>query len=131
MARSIEQGQSQNVEVESGVDIDLELRTKKYWHEFGFPGDPPRSGTPVMKQLLRSCQQYESYVSNPKLQGATGWEGGRRQTHEQLANMIFGRDLKSLGDDVRARLTEFACLVATGLDSNQLGELATQRVVEE
>lgn len=125
MPRSIEQG------IELGVDIDLELRANKYWHEFGFPGEPPRSGTSVMKRLLENCQHYEDYVSNPRLQGATSWEGGRRQIHEQLANMIFGRDLKSVGDAGREQITEFACLVATGLDSRQLGELVTHDQMEE
>ncbi len=138
MPRSIEHGRSFVQEsrsgenkIESTVDIDLELRANKYWNEFGFPGEPPRSGTLVLERLVNNCQQYERYVSNPRLQGATGWEGARHQIHEQLANMIFGRSLDSLGPDVREHITDFACLVATGLDSRQLGELATHQRIEE
>ncbi|MEK7164703.1 MAG: hypothetical protein AAB779_02025 [Patescibacteria group bacterium] len=126
-----EAAEDKSEKTESDIDVDLELRAKKYWHEFGFPGEAPAPGTLVMKRLLENCQQYERYISNPRLLGATGWEGGRRQFHEKLAGMIFGRNLQSLGDDVRERVTEFACLVATGLDSHQLGDLATYQNIEE
>ncbi len=116
---------------ESAAEVNLELRTNQYWHKFGFPGNPPRPGSPVFERLIKYCQDYEHYVSDPRLQGATGWEGGRRQIHEQLANMIFGRNLGSLTPDMRENTTEFACLVSTGLDSHQLGELATYQKIEE
>lgn len=138
MPKSIEHGQSFVQKIEKGdnitdsmVDIDSELRIKKYWHEFGFPGEPPHSGTPVLGRLLKNCQQYESYISNPKVYGATGSEGIRRETHNQIARMIYGRDVLDLGDVIRERLCDFACLVSTGLDSRQLGELATRQKMEE
>ena len=124
-------GERKNDATESAVAIDSELRARKYWHEFGFPGEPPHSGTPVLERLLKNCQRYEHYVSNPRLLGATGSDGVRRQLHEQLANMIFGRNLDSLDQAMPERISDFACLVATGLDSRQLGELATHQNMEE
>ena len=77
--------------------------------------------------MLDTCEKYERFVSNPRLQGATGSDGARRELHKQLSIMIFGRNFESLDEDTRERISDFACLAVTGLDSRQLGEIATQK----
>lgn len=116
---------------ESGVDQETSLNVEKLWHEYGFPGDPPRAGTPVEARLVKNCEQYEKYLSNPRLHGAIGSESIRHQLHDQLATMIFGRSLKILGDEIRDNISNFACRLVTGLDAKQLGDLATREQVEE
>lgn len=107
------------------------LHIKRWWHEFGFPGQPPQTGNIAENRLVGKCEQYAGFISNPRLKGATGSDGARRAAHNELSVMVFGKQLDVLDWETRDRLAEFACQIATGLSSEALGSLAEQHPDEE
>lgn len=82
-----------------------------YWRRFGFPGKPPKPGSVAEKRLLEKCQAYTDLVLSG---GSSSVDVGRRQLHNEIAVMIFGRPRTDMSYDLAEKISEFASLATTG-----------------
>ena len=90
-----------------------------YWRRFDFPFNPPKPGTPAEIRLKSVCNSYAQSVVNPKLINVPGSDEQRRALHNQLAVLVLGKEREELPFDRAYELTDFACLVALGVNHIQ------------
>lgn len=83
------------------------------WSQYGFPGEAPRAGTPVEQRLQGKCRAYADKVVkdaiDPKRSLTEGSDRLRKDLHNELAIMIFGKQRDSLDPQSIENVTDFAC----------------------
>lgn len=113
-----------------GFDIETDFsRLSKYWKTHAIPGQPPSKGSIAHKRLHDSCQKYAHVVRNQgnievvgRIQpdaedyfaSKTGRMVGRssdryrRELHNEIAIMLYGRPRSGMETDLAEHIMEFA-----------------------
>ncbi|MDD5527918.1 MAG: hypothetical protein PHO56_02980 [Patescibacteria group bacterium] len=87
----------------------------KYWRRFGFPGKPPQEGTPAEERLIKISQEYfDTALMCERMGNPKGSDAKRRELHNQLGLMIFGKQRTDMSESVAEAIADFASYVTTG-----------------
>lgn len=91
---------------------------ERLWNIYGFPGNAPKAGTPVEKRLQEKCREYAEKVVkdtiDPARSRTQGSESLRRDLHDEVSVMIFGKRRAGLDSRTAEQIGDFACELALG-----------------
>ena len=81
------------------------------WDLYNFPGRPPKEGGDAEAKLIEACREHVKSVLNRE---AGVYESKRRESHNKIAKMIYGKDRNELDNQTSELLSDFAAKVILG-----------------
>jgi len=81
------------------------------WKKYGFPGRPPVAGGEAEEKLLRACEKYVESVLKME---AGKYENSRRDLHNRIAMIVYGKRRESLDNEAAEKLSNFASEIILG-----------------
>jgi len=103
-----------------GLIKSYEPFLEEIWSEYGFPGHPPFKDSVAENRLKEACDKYANFIDHydkglpgdekhsKGVKGISSSETDRRNLHNQIAVMVFGRLRSGMEEELARHIAEFA-----------------------